>query len=279
MHLDRQATLLFTAPLVRAGVLRMRRAIPILMYHSVSDSVEKGVSPYYRVTTSPARFREHMRWLHEHGFVVIDLAEALRRLDAGIGLDRAVVVTFDDGFQDFLTEAWPALAQYGFRASMFLPTAYISNDRRSFKGRPCLTWSEVRELQSQGVSFGSHTVSHPVLHDLPWSDVARELRDSKVQIEDEVQERVDTFAYPFAFPQEDRPFVTRLRRELADLGFTGAVTTAIGRAKPGHDPLCLRRLPVNDCDDYRLFTSKLAGAYDWLGPVQLLSRTAKVLTR
>lgn len=258
----------------------MPKAIPILMYHSISDDVEKGVSPYYRVTTSPARFREHMRWLHEHGFAVIDLAEALRRLDTGSDDHvRSVVVTFDDGFQDFLTDAWPALAQYGFTASMFLPTAYIGNDRGSFKGRPCLTWGEVRELHAHGVSFGSHTVNHPVLHDLPWPDVTRELGDSKARIEDEVQERVNTFAYPFAFPQEDRRFVTRLRRELADLGFTGAVTTAIGRAKQGHDPLCLKRLPVNDCDDYRLFTSKLAGAYDWLGPVQLLSRAAKVLTR
>lgn len=277
MQLDRVASVFLAQPLLASGLLRSKPGIPILMYHSVSDDPEASVSPYYRLTTSPARFREQMRWLHEQGFEVIDLTEAMRRLGDGAdgGQDCSVVVTFDDGFQDFLTDAWPVLAEFGFGASMFLPTAYIGNERKSFKGRPCLTWAEVRELRSRGVSFGAHTVSHPVLHHLPWGDVAREVGDSRARIEDELQERVSTFAYPFAFPQENRPFVTRFRRQLVDLGFTGAVTTVIGRAKPGHDLLCLKRLPVNDRDDRRLFSSKVAGAYDWVGNLQFLSRAAK----
>jgi hypothetical protein len=118
-----------------------------------------------------------------------------------------------------------------------------------------------------------------VLHRLPWADVAHEVGDSRARIEDELQERISTFAYPFAFPQEDRRFVHRLRQELVALGFTGAVTTMVGRATLGHDPLRLKRLPVNDCDDQRLFSSKLAGAYDWVGNVQFLSRAAKALKR
>ncbi len=280
MHLDRIGSVFVAQPLLTAGVLRSRPGIPILMYHSVSDDPELGVSPYYRVTTSRARFREQVRWLHEHGFEAIDLPEALLRLgQGGEGCNRSVVITFDDGFQDFLTNAWPVLREFGFLPSVFLPTAYIGTVRKSFKGRPCLTWSEVRELRTQGVSFGAHTVNHPVLHRLPWTDVVREIVDSRATIEDELQERVSTFAYPFAYPQEDTRFVSRFRRELLALGFSSAVTTVIGKAQPGHDPLCLKRLPVNDSDDWRLFSGKLAGAYDWLGAAQFLSRRAKALTR
>jgi peptidoglycan/xylan/chitin deacetylase (PgdA/CDA1 family) len=169
------------------------------------------------------------------------------------------------------------LSDFGYSATMFLPTAYIGNDRQSFKGRPCLTWDEVRRLRAGGIMFGAHTVTHPVLHRMSWPAITTEIGDSRARIEDELMEPVRTFAYPFAFPREDQQFVGRLRQELTALGFSAAVTTAIGRAKPGHDPLSLRRLPVNDCDDRRLFMAKLKGGYDWLGGLQYLARSAKGL--
>jgi peptidoglycan/xylan/chitin deacetylase (PgdA/CDA1 family) len=239
------------------------------MYHSVSADPEPGVSPYFRLATSPARFRAQMQWLRDEGYSVIDLIEVLERLQARGGIDgRFVVITFDDGFRDFAEHAWPVLANFGYRATMFLPTAFIGQDRTAFKSRPCLTWAEVRDLRSCGVSFGAHTMTHPVLHDLPWPRVMSEIRDSRARIEDELTETVTTFAYPFAFPREDRRFVSKLRQGLVELGFTAAVTTTIGRAKPAHDPLCLRRLPINECDDRRLFVAKLRGGYDWVGMVQ-----------
>ena len=112
---------------------------------------------------------------------------------------------------------------------------------------------------------------------MAWPAITREIGDSRFRIEDELREPIQTFAYPFAFPREDQRFVNRLRQELTALRFSAAVTTAIGRAKPGHDPLSLRRLPVNDCDDRRLFMAKLRGGYDWLGGLQYLARSAKGL--
>jgi peptidoglycan/xylan/chitin deacetylase (PgdA/CDA1 family) len=263
-------------PLLAMGLLRTKPGISILMYHSVSDDPEPGVSPYYRLTTSPARFREHMRWLHDHGYAVIDLAEALRRLETGsLDHERAVVVTFDDGFRDFFTNAWPVLAEFGFTATMFLPTAFITNGRRSFKGRECLTWHEVRKLHANGVSFGAHTISHRKLDTLPWAEVGRELRDSRLQIEHQLRAPVSLFAYPYAFPQENRDFVNRFRRELIEHGYAGAVTTVIGRAQRGSDRLSLARLPVNQSDDEALFLGKLSGAYDWMGSLQFFVRRTR----
>jgi peptidoglycan/xylan/chitin deacetylase (PgdA/CDA1 family) len=276
MEFDRAASLFLAHPMMRFGLLRTEPGIPVLMYHSISDDSEPGVSPYYRLTTSPARFREQMQWLRKLGYAVISLSEALRRLDGHtLGTEPCVVLTFDDGFRDFFTHAWPVLAEFESTATVFLPTAFIGHSRKTFKGRECLTWAEIRKLHGQGVSFGAHTVNHPRLHSLPWTEVGRELRDSRERIEGELQVAVNTFAYPYAFPQEDSDFVAGFRRELVQQGYKAAVTTVIGRLFPGSDRLCMKRLPVNDRDDRALFEGKLAGAYDWVGGLQGLFRRTR----
>ena len=280
VDLDRLGSVFVAAPLIESGLLRVSRGIPILMYHSISTDPETGVPGYYRLATSPARFRAQMIWLHEAGYRTIDLTEMCRRLAAPVvAADRAVVITFDDGFRDFHTHAWPVLDELGFSATMFLPTSFIGSTRRRFKGRDCLTWTEVRALHQAGARFGAHTVTHPVLHQLGWADIHTELHDGKRTIEDELGVRVDAFAYPYAFPQEDRAFVSRFRDELGQLGYAASVTTAIGIARRPADALALKRLPVNDADDLPLFAAKLRGGYDWVRIPQSLFRRAKRLGR
>jgi peptidoglycan/xylan/chitin deacetylase (PgdA/CDA1 family) len=276
-RLDRLLTL-YAFSALRKVVSAKNPSIPILMYHSISDEPESG-HPYFWINTSRNRFAEQMQFLKENAYTVISLTEAVDVLETGqdkiISSRRYVVLTFDDGYHDFLEHAWPVLAGNGFTATMFVSTAFIGDRRMLFNGRESLTWSEVRKLRGQGVSFGSHTMSHPKLYGLPWKDVRRELLDSRLRLEDELQTAAPCFAYPHAFPQEDRSFVARFRQELIDQGYRTAVTTAIGLAQQGSDPLCLKRLPVNEGDDERLLRAKLAGAYDWLYGAQYLSRRIK----
>jgi peptidoglycan/xylan/chitin deacetylase (PgdA/CDA1 family) len=210
-----------------------------------------------------------MHLLAECGSTVTSLEQVIDTTHHGNGQRRQVVVTFDDGYLDFLTHAWPILEEFSFTASVFLPTAFIGEaTRRRFKGRECLTWPEVRDLSRRGVSFGSHTVSHAVLYGMPWSQVRAELRESREHLERQLQIPVVTFAYPYAFPQYDRGFVSRFCLELRDHGYRANVTTMIGRHAPGDDPFRVKRLPVNEADDKGLFSAKLAGAYDWVGGLQ-----------
>jgi peptidoglycan/xylan/chitin deacetylase (PgdA/CDA1 family) len=252
-------------------------SFPILMYHSVSNDAEEGVQPYYRLATSPARFAEQMQWLNDSGFQGVSLAEALAS-NSKPGARPAVAITFDDGFRDFHTDAWPVLQRHGFTATMYLPTAFIASTRKSFRGKECLTWSEVRELRAQGAQFGSHTVNHPKLHELSWETIDRELSLSKQTIESELGETIGAFAYPYAFPQEDRRFTKTLADRLQQSGYHNCVTTAVGRNQAGDDRFCLKRLPANSCDDRALFVAKLDGAYDWLGSAQRTVRQLKRLT-
>jgi len=275
-QIDRWASVYAAHPLLEAGLLQPKPAIPILMYHSVSNDREAGVSSSYRLVTSPARFREQMQHLYERKFKVIGLSDVMRRLGTdSSSMDRTVVLTFDDGFDDFRTSAWPVLASFGFTATMFLPTAFVGRSSLSFQGRTCLTWSDVRALHKDGVSFGAHTIHHPVLYRMPWADIKRELHDSRKLIQEELQACIDLFAYPYAFPQEDRVFVKRFTREIADAGYRTAVTTVIGRARSNASPLTLKRLPISERDDLALFHSKLVGAYDWVGRIQLWARRSR----
>ena len=186
--------------------------------------------------------------------------------------EKLVGITFDDGYQDFHTIAFPILSRYGYSATVFLPTAYIGEPSRQFKGAECLTWSQVRELRKAGVEFGSHTVTHPQLRGVSTEQMRMEVGRSKDDIEEKLGERVEAFAYPYAFPETDAAFVATLRSALQDSGYRSGVTTAIGRAATLDNAFFMRRLPVNSQDDPGLFQAKLEGGYDWLHGLQLISK-------
>jgi peptidoglycan/xylan/chitin deacetylase (PgdA/CDA1 family) len=165
---------------------------------------------------------------------------------------------------------------------MYLPTGFIGDRRQLFSptttphasrtAPPCLNWSEVRELHAAGIEFGSHTVNHPVLYELGWGDIRRELAESRDRLEQELGGSVNAFAYPFRFPAADRDFVVRFGDLLREAGYQSNVTTTIGRARQADPPLALPRLPMNRHDDTALLRSKLAGDYDWLSWPQAVKK-------
>ncbi len=273
MRLDRFASLYFFHPL--ASRWNSEGSIPILMYHSISNQ-EDHRHPYFQTTTSPQRFAEQMDLLKQDGYQPVRLSDVAGLLTARpAAATKPVVITFDDGYRNFYTDAYPVLAQYGFTASMFLPTAYICNDRRSFNGISCLNWKEVRELDAAGIEFGSHTVTHPKLKDLSVTEIEREVRESKQEMEDQIGSKVRCFSYPFAFPELRRSFVANLRDALCRSGYEFGVSTIIGTTDHTDDPLFMRRLPVNTADDRRLLRAKLEGGYNWLHRIQRWKKTLR----
>ena len=276
---DRLATLYFFHPLQRL-LRRASPGIPILMYHSISKNLEVHRSAYFHTCTDPQVFREHIQLLARNGYKTIGLGEAVAKLEEGIRpTEKLVVLTFDDGFEDFYTEAFPILSTLGYIATVFLPTAYIGDNPRTFNGTTCLTWSQVRELQETGIEFGSHTVTHPQLKTLPTADVERELRSSKEEIEDHLGSQVTSFSYPYAFPETDRAFVRQLGSLLGAAGYKWGVSTVVGSASRTDNPLFLKRLPTNSTDDLQLFRAKLEGAYDWLHALQYATKLRKFGSR
>jgi peptidoglycan/xylan/chitin deacetylase (PgdA/CDA1 family) len=274
LRLDRLATLYLVLPLVRHASGR-EPSIPILMYHSITDEDESKVHAYYRTITSPNVFADQMACLHGHGYSTCSLTQALDYLRSGKhAATKPVVITFGDGYSDFYRQASPVLSRYGFSATVFLPTAYIGDRPLQFKGKDCLTWAEVQELGKYGMLFGSHTVTHPQLHGLSAHAIDEKIVNSKKTIEEKLGCAVESFAYPFAFPQTETEFTPDAARFAA----SGRVPqwAIVGRADRSSDPFFIERLPINSCDDAALFNAKLAGAHDWISKSQYVAKMAKI---
>lgn len=277
LRLDRTATRYLVGPVRLYLIPAPRPRIPILMYHRISSAPESGVHPYFRVNTSAATFDAQLRFLKTNGYSAVNLDQATGLLTRPQKRLKPVVITFDDGYRDFYTDAFPLLQKYGFTATVFLPTGYIDDQRQAFKQVDCLTWAEVRELHTCGIVFGSHTVTHPQLANLKRQEIREELARSKAQIEDHLGRPVRSFSYPFQFPETDAKFISFVQESLEGAGYSNGVSTIVGTATNTDNGFFLKRLPVNNDDDISLFRWKLQGGYDWVHAPQYWFKRIKRL--
>jgi peptidoglycan/xylan/chitin deacetylase (PgdA/CDA1 family) len=209
----------------------------ILTYHSISE----GDTP---LQIAPGLFAEQMQWLHDNVHVAA-LAEVVGTLTDRKPLpERTVALTFDDGFADFHSAAAPVLRRLTVPATIFLPTGLCGKTTKWpgheewVSQHPLLDWPQVTELAQQGFSFGSHSISHPVLPDLPEGEVKCEVADSKTDLNERTGQAVEFFAYPFG---RWSPTV----RAIAQQHYRGACSTGAGVVQPDADTFALPRVDVH----------------------------------
>jgi peptidoglycan/xylan/chitin deacetylase (PgdA/CDA1 family) len=230
------------------------RALPILMYHRIAADGPAPLAPY---RVAPDRFDRQLAYLRRHGYRSVTVAEWLAALRERDGLidDRAVLLTFDDAYRDFLTDAWPILRRHGFGATLFVPTDHVGGrsewDRGFGEPAPLMTWDELRLLAGQGVEIGGHTCSHPYLTRMPPAQVLAEGRANKARLEAELGRPVDVMAYPHG----DHNLI--VRRVMAACGYVAGLTTQPGLARLGDNPMALPRQMVTDQDELESFIAKL----------------------
>src|SRR6267154_4486530 len=123
---DRIATLYFFHP-VRQLVRSEAPGLPILMYHRVPKDDDCATHPYYCTSTAIRVFEQQVGFLRQAGYRAVGVTEAFQSVQTGVAREKLVAITFDDGYQDFYTNAFPILNRYGYSATVFLPTAYIGD--------------------------------------------------------------------------------------------------------------------------------------------------------
>jgi peptidoglycan/xylan/chitin deacetylase (PgdA/CDA1 family) len=219
----------------------------ILTYHSISE----GRSP---LKVPPGLFVEQMEWLKRNARVA-SLGEVIGALTQGRPLpERTVVLTFDDGFLDFYSHAAPAVRRFGFAATVFLPVAHCgktnawSGQPRWVDAQPLMDWKQIAELAEQGISFGSHSLTHPVLSELPGPEFEREIAESKREIEIRTGRPVEHFCYPFG--RWNAAVRESVRRHYA-----GACSTAARILTPDADPYALPRVDAHYVRRVKCFRS------------------------
>lgn len=237
--------------------LRRSPSIRILYYHSVSHLP-------VRSSVAPDAFAEQMAYLHQHGYQVLPLAEAVRCLASRASFpEKSVCLTFDDGFLDNYEQALPILERMQFPATIFLAASFIGSGqlptltRTDFLPQP-LTWDQVREMHGRGVSFESHTLTHPMLSRISTERVRHEVRESKRMIESIIGAPVHFFCYPRG------DFTPEVQRIVREEGYLAACSILPGVNDWRTNPLALRRTYISRRDTLDEFGKKLAGAYDLL---------------
>lgn len=201
-------------------------AMPLVfMYHSVSPYDEDP----HEVTLTPDRFDKHMRWLRSRGLRGVSMAELLSAEARGEG--RGLVgLTFDDGYQDFMTYAVPVMQRYGFTATCFvLGNLLGARDdwNRPAPEKALMTADEVRSAVHHGMEIGSHGLNHVVLTDTDDQTLTAEAAHSREILEQVIGRKVLGFCYPFG--RQDPRVVEAVRRAGYDYACAIWPSPAIGR--------------------------------------------------
>jgi len=230
-------------------------SLPILMYHRVADSGPPALDRY-RIT--PAALEEQLRYLRDAGYVGVTLQAWHAAMTARRPLPgRAILLTFDDGYLDFSTHAWPLLQQYGFSATMFLVADRIGGvsewDAAHGEPAPLMGWPDILKLQAEGIEFGSHSCTHPPLTALSPEHVTLEAARARAILTRGLRRPVTAFAYPYG----DQDAV--VRHLTGACGYTYGLTCDSRLSSLTDDPLALPRLEITGADTLATFVAKLAG--------------------
>jgi peptidoglycan/xylan/chitin deacetylase (PgdA/CDA1 family) len=236
----------------------MNKSVPVLMYHHVAPH------PGGKTTVTPEAFEAHMRYLAKGGYRTLKMSELMAHVRGERPVrDRAVVVTFDDGWLDNFRYAYPVLLRYRINAVIFAVTAWAdaaTTDKATFfgdreptheesmsliqtgeAGKVVLDWETIRQMASSGlVEFYSHTVNHLKCNDLDRHELERELFDAKAVLERELSQPCPYLCWPYGKCSKLAVTVAR------EAGYEALFITMRGVVEAGSNPHYIKRIRVNN---------------------------------
>jgi peptidoglycan/xylan/chitin deacetylase (PgdA/CDA1 family) len=241
------------------------RTLRVLMYHKVNDQRPNPI------TVPTATFAEQMTLLRELGYTPVSLDAVRDHYLLGTALpDRAVLITFDDGYLDNLENAFPILAEHGYPGVIFTPVGYLDPGARPLPHEetllrsgirnPTLTWSRLAELEAGGIRIESHGIGHRRLAELDPDEALREIAISKLRLEEALGREVEAYAYVKGSRADYRAEHASLVRQA---GYKLGFSAVSGVNDSGTDRFQLLRYNVEPYSA-RTFELVLAGACDVL---------------
>lgn len=223
--------------------------VPILMYHYIGDVSGEDSDPQLaaRLTVTPDMFRQQMAWLSANGYHPVTMAQLRGYFQGTNDLPaKPVALTFDDGYADFYTNAFPVLSGYHFPATTFIISGFIDDAN----GHSMRSWQLVA-ISKAGIEIGAHTFNHPDLTTLSPDQLQRQLGPPQATLENLIGQPVLDFAYPAG--RYDAPVVAAVQAA----GYQSAVTTQPGTAHSVADRFTWTRQEVLGTESLNDFIGQL----------------------
>jgi peptidoglycan/xylan/chitin deacetylase (PgdA/CDA1 family) len=206
----------------------------VLTYHSISASDGPTSTPL-------DIFAMQMRVLAETGYRSLTVDEFLAWRGGARFDGPRVLITFDDGFEDFASGAAPIMRKHGFTGLNFVPTGRIGGDEAwvgaNTPARPLMSWSQVKALSDLGMEFGGHSVTHADLTRLKPSGLSEEISACAAELASRLGKPVKSFAAPYGHMND------AVRKALSNV-YEVAFGTRLGRASRDDDPYDVPRIEM-----------------------------------
>ena len=235
----------------------------ILTFHEVNDESDDDL---YAI--SKRQFHDYIALLRDEGYVTLRARDLLGTWPSTLGREKAVLLTFDDGYTSHRETVAEELARHGMKGTFFVLTSLLGAQRvrHSLHGtmRTFLDVEDLRWMDAAGFEIGSHSHSHPMCGRLSREELETELTLSKHRLEQELGHPVTSFSYPYG---RRGAYSSETRAALERAGYQTAFTQESVRPTTSSDLLSLPRTGIDRLDSLQTFRRKLDGHYDILGRV------------
>ncbi|MBI4089642.1 MAG: polysaccharide deacetylase family protein [Candidatus Levybacteria bacterium] len=210
-------------------------AVPILIYHYIEYVKDEKDTIRKSLNTNPYLFTNQVETLRNAGYTFITASDLIDILEGKIRPPKKpVLLTFDDGYQDFYTDAFPILRRYNVKAVVYVVSGFL--DMSNY-----LSTLQLKEIAKSGlVEIGAHTVHHLALKGLNSELAKSEIEESKKTLERLIDTPVVSFAYP------DGSFDKTIEKLIQEAGYRSATTTLHGLEVNMDNRFALYRLHPGD---------------------------------
>lgn len=230
--------------------------LSVIYYH---DIVEKNKGFSYQ-KTEVDKFEEQMKYLSDNGYHTILFEDMEKPLP-----EKAVLLTFDDGFRSVYERAVPIMKKYGIKGNIFLPTKYVDENDFHY-----MSWEQLREVCESGdFSVAAHTYSHVDIRNLSENEFSAETQIPNKRIEEQLGIATKAFCMPYG--KYDKKSIKLLKKYG---GYSYIFTSLYGTADEKKlSKKLLPRIGISNDDSIEVFADKLNGKLNWKGKLQKLRLT------
>lgn len=226
-----------SSPFKGIQVINDNRGVPIICYHHVCEDNPSKSS----IIVTNEKFTEHLKTLKDNDYTTLTMSQLYDYLFNNKPIpEKSVMITFDDGYNDNYSNAFPILKKFNMNATIFVISSLVDT-------APYMTSSQVKELSDYGIDIQSHTANHADLITLSYENQLKEFIDSKIALEKVTGKSINSIAYPLGHFNKDS------KKAAKEAGYSMGFTIDRGYADRADSPFQLNRI----CVDYTYKPSHL----------------------